>query len=89
MGNAVRTVRPPQAPKASWLSTHGLVPDRLDHRGMESPKPAPDLPSGLRHRRSIGRAACGNSHVPFLGDGAWRQAPATSDHRCAPASGSS
>ena len=38
-----------------WLSTHGLVPDRLDHRGMESPKPAlSDLPSGLRHRRSIG-----------------------------------
>ena len=46
---------------------------------MESPKPAlSDLPSGLRHRRSIGLSGMrGNSHVPFLGDGGWRQAPAT------------
>src|SRR5262245_20986986 len=33
------------------LSMHGLVPERWDHRGMESPKPAlSDLPSGLRYR---------------------------------------
>ena len=70
MGNAVRTVGPPQAPKDRGY------PRMVDHRGMESPKPAlSDLPSGPRHRRSIGLSGMrGNSHVPFLGDGAWRQA---------------
>src|SRR4029453_4034349 len=54
-----------------WLSTHGLVPDRWDHRGTESPKPAlSDLPSGLRHRRSIGLSGMrGKAHAPLFGGG--------------------
>jgi hypothetical protein len=73
-----------------WLSTHGLVPDRWDHSGMESPKPAlSDLPSGLRNRRSIGLSGMrGNSHVPFLGGGGLATGSCYPTVRCAPASGS-
>ena len=61
MADTVRTVGPPQAPK-----------DRGYPRGTDSPKPAlSDLPSGLRHGRSIGLSGMrGNSPVPFLGEGA-------------------
>jgi hypothetical protein len=55
-----------------WLSAHCLAPDRLETGRADSPTPAPsDLPSGLRYGRSIGLSGMrGNSHVPFLGEGA-------------------
>ena len=78
MADTVRTVGPPQAPK-----------DRGYPRGTDSPKPAlSDLPSGLRHGRSIGLSGMrGNSPVPFLGEGAMVTPPPYPTLRCAAASG--
>ena len=80
MADTVRTVGPPQAPK-----------DRGYPRGTDSSKPAlSDLPSGLRHGRSIGLSGMrGNSPVPFLGGGGLATGSCYPTARCAPASGSS
>jgi hypothetical protein len=70
-----------------------LVPDRLDPSGTERPKLAlSDLPSGLRHCRSIGLSGMrGNSPVPFLGGGGLATGPCYPTVRSclAPASSSS
>ena len=74
-----------------WLSAHQLAPDRLAQSGADSPKPAlSDLPSGLRHGRSIGVSGMrGNSHVPFLGGGGLATGSCYPTVCSAPASGSS
>jgi hypothetical protein len=91
MGHTVRTVGPLQAPNDRGSPRMDWSQIDWDHRGTERPKPAlSDLPSGLRHRRSIGLSGMrGNAHVPFLGGGGLATGSCYPTLRCAPASGSS
>jgi hypothetical protein len=92
MGNTVRTVGPPAAPNDRGSPRTAWHQIDWETGRADSPKPAlADLPSGQGYTyRSIGLSGMrGNSHVPFLGEGAMVTPPPYPTLRFAPASGSS